>query len=134
MFAVLAISVRFSSTPQSKRFRRIRSAQERAAARQPREATAALDQVLRLAQSVRDERDAVLRDLTGTWYQSWFPRVTERNGRRFLHKWDDVKDHPADRTVDLSYMIQREFLLPFGEWVGQVRAARNQYAEVNHVH
>ena len=42
-----------------------------------------------------------------------------------------MKDHVGDRTVDLSYMIQRELLLPFGDWVNQVRAARNQYAQAH---
>jgi hypothetical protein len=28
----------------------------------------------------------------------------------------------------MTYLIYRELLLPFGEWVEQVRAARNQYA------
>ena len=28
-------------------------------------------------------------------------------------------------------MLQRELLLPFGEWVNQVRAARNQYAQAH---
>jgi hypothetical protein len=30
-------------------------------------------------------------------------------------------------------MIQRELLLPFGDWVNQVRAARNQYAQAHNV-
>jgi hypothetical protein len=112
----------------------LRSAQERAEANQPRDAVAAVDQTLNLARSVREEQDTMLRDLTRVWYQSWYPRVAEANGRKFLHELDDVKDHPADRTVDLSYIMQREFLLPLGEWEQQVRAARNQYAEANHVH
>jgi hypothetical protein len=83
---------------------------------------------------VREEQDTVLRDLTHVWYQSWYPRVAVANGRKFLHELDDVKDHPADRTVDLSYMIEREFLLPLGKWVEEVRAVRNQYAMTNYVH
>jgi hexosaminidase len=42
---------------------------------------------------------------------------------------DDVKDHLPDRTVDMTYLIHRELLLPFGEWVEQVRSVRNQYAK-----
>ena len=52
------------------------------------------------------------------------PRVAEANGRRFLHELDDVKDHLPDRTVDMTYLVYRELLLPFGDWVEQVRAAR----------
>jgi hypothetical protein len=42
---------------------------------------------------------------------------------------DDVKDHLPDRTVDMSYLVYRELQLPFGEWVEQVRVARNRYAQ-----
>jgi hexosaminidase len=33
-----------------------------------------------------------------------------------------------DRTVDMSYLIDRELLLPFGEWYDKVETARNDYA------
>ena len=54
--------------------------------------------------------------------------MAEANGRRFLHEVDDVKDHLPDRTVDMTYLVYRELLLPFGDWVEQVRAVRNQFA------
>jgi hypothetical protein len=44
---------------------------------------------------------------------------------------DDVKDHLPDRTVDMRYLVYRELILPFGEWVENVRAARNQYAQTH---
>jgi hexosaminidase len=106
-------------------------ARDAAAKNQPRPAVAAVDQALNLAREIRDERNRALRDVTQTWYKSWYPRVPEANGRKLLHELDDVKDHQGDRTVDLSYMIQRELLLPFGDWVNQVRAARNQYAQAH---
>jgi hypothetical protein len=69
-----------------------------------------------------------LSDAIQTWDKSWMPRVAEANGRRFRHELDDVKDHLPDRTVDMTYLVYRELLLPFGDWVEQVRAVRNQYA------
>ena len=56
------------------------------------------------------------------------PRVAEANGRRFLHEVDDVKDHLPDRTVDMSYLVYREKLLPFGDWVKAIASARNEFA------
>jgi hexosaminidase len=109
------------------------SAQDAAAKDRAGAAVDAVDQALQLARVVRQERNTALRDLTQVWYQSWYPRVAEANGRKFLHELDDVKDHPGDRTVDLGYMIEREFLLPFGEWVNQVREARNQYARAHNL-
>jgi hypothetical protein len=108
-------------------------AQAAAAKDHPQQAVAAVNEALKLARDIRRERNTTLRDLTATWYKSWYPRVPAANGRTVLHEHDDVKDHPADRTVDLSYMIQREILLPFGEWVGQVRTARTQYAQAHNL-
>jgi len=68
-----------------------------------------------------------------TWYKSWFPRTAEANGRKFFHELDDVKDHVPDRTVDMSYLVERQLRLPFGEWVAAIRAVRNQFAAANHL-
>jgi hypothetical protein len=95
----------------------------------PKDAVAAIDQALDLAQQIRAARNAALADATTTWYMSWYPRVAAANGRRFLHELDDIKDHPPDRTVDLTYLVYRELLLPFGEWFDRVQSARNQYAQ-----
>ena len=98
-----------------------------------RDALAATDQALAIAPRIRARRNGAMRDVIATWQKSWFPRVVSANGRTLLHELDDVKDHVGDRTVDLSYMIQRELLLPFGAWVNQVRAARNQYAQAHNL-
>jgi hypothetical protein len=91
-------------------------------------AVAALDRALGIAENVRQQRNQALIDLTATWYKSWFPRVLEANGRKFLDKVDDAKDHQPVRTVDLSYLVYREVLYPLGTWAEQVTSIRNQYA------
>jgi hexosaminidase len=104
-----------------------------AAARQPDAATAVgtLDRALALAEFTRQQRNAALKGSTATWYKSWFPRVAKANGRRYLNKVDDVKDHLPVRTVDMSYLVYRELLYPLGDWAAQVRAVRNTYAEAH---
>jgi hypothetical protein len=94
----------------------------------PRQALAAVDEALTLTRTIRNQRNALLKSVTETWYKAWYPRVPEANGRKFLHELDDVKDHVGDRTVDLSYMVQREILLPVGDWVEGVQSARNKFA------
>jgi hypothetical protein len=54
--------------------------------------------------------------------------VPEANGRSFVHDLDDVKDHLADRTIDMKYLVYRETTLRFGDWVRQLQAVRNEYA------
>jgi len=100
---------------------------------QPKAAIASVDRALELANGIRYERNVALADAITTWYKAWFPRVAEANGRRYVHELDDVKDHLPDRTVDMTYLIYRQLLLPFGEWVNQVCAARNQYAQMHNL-
>ncbi len=82
---------------------------------------AGIDKALQKAREIRDARNAAWSQATEVWGRSWYPRVAEANGRRFLHELDDIKDHVPDRTVDMSYLIYRELLLPFDEWAEQVR-------------
>ena len=108
------------------------SAAETAAAKSEAEpALAALDRALAIAENIRQYRNQALQNATATWYQTWFPRVSEANGRKFLDKVDDVKDHQPARTVDMSYLVYRELLYRLGDWVIQVAKVRNQYAEAH---
>lgn len=97
----------------------------------PEQAVASLDRIIGIAENIRQQRNQALQNATGTWYETWFPRVAEANGRRFLNAVDDVKDHQPVRTVDMSYLVYRELLYPLGEWVHNVEAVRNAYATAN---
>ena len=95
----------------------------------PARALAHLDEALDLARRIRWRRNQAYHSAVATWYQSWFPRVPEANGRRYLDRVDDVKDHRPMRTVDLSYLIYRELLYPLGKWAEDTLAVRNQFAQ-----
>jgi hypothetical protein len=95
------------------------------------EALESLDRALDLAVNIREQRNQALQDASDTWYQRWFPRVSEANGRRFLDRVDDVKDHLPVRTVDLNYLVYRELLYPLNDWAEQTVAARNEYAKAH---
>jgi hexosaminidase len=111
----------------------LKSAETAAGRADPARAVAAIDTALDLSENIWQQRNRALQDAIATWYQSWFPRVAEANGRRYLDKVDDVKDHLPVRTVDMSYLVYRQLLYPLGEWAEQVRAARNQYAQTYHL-
>jgi hexosaminidase len=96
-------------------------------------ALAALDAAFDTAAAVRDQRNQALHDVTSTWYQTWFPRVRQANGRHVAQDpqpfVDMATSQDARRSQEgLNYLIDREFLLPFGNWVNQVQAVRNAYA------
>ncbi len=99
----------------------------------PQKAIHEVDSALDIATSIWQQRNKVLKDAIATWYKSWFPRVSDANGRHFLHEQDDSKDYLTDRTVGMSYLVYREKILPFGTWVNSILAARNQFAAAHHL-
>lgn len=108
-------------------------AQENAARLQYADAVAALDQALDTAGKIRDERNQALHDVIATWYQTWFPRVREANGRHVARAPQNFVDTQSTegarrRQEGLAYLIEREFALPFGEWFSRVQDVRNRYA------
>ena len=93
----------------------------------------ALDEALDTAGRIRDERNQALHAATATWYQTWFPRVREANGRHVARAPQQFVDtQPTERArraqEGLLYLLDREFALPFGPWVEEVGEARNRYA------
>jgi hypothetical protein len=107
----------------------LKAAEAAAAKSDSDKALAALDRAIGIAGNIKQDRNRTLQDATATWYESWFPRVSEANGRKFLNKVDDVKDHQPARTVDMSYLVYRELLYPLDDWAVKVVAVRNEYAK-----
>ncbi len=113
--------------------RNLETAQQEAAKLNYPAALEALDAALDAAGAIRDERNQALQDVTSTWYQTWFPRVWEANGRHVAREPQPFVDMATSqaarrRQEGLKYLIDREFLLPFGNWVNRVQAVRNAYA------
>ncbi len=52
-----------------------------------------------------EDRETMWRDFVMVWEKARFPKNEDRDGRKFLHVMDDVKDHFADRRRGLDYMI-----------------------------
>ena len=105
---------------------KIIAAHKAASGNQPAGAVAALDQAIDLASNILCQRNAVLKDTTATWYKSWYPRVSEANGRKFLHEVDDVKDHLPDRTIGNGISGIPRVHLPLGKWGGAVAGGTEQ--------
>jgi hexosaminidase len=106
----------------------LQASQAAAAKADAKRAVAALDRALDIAENIREQRNQAFSNAVSTWYKSWYPRVAQANGRRFVDKVDDVKDHLPVRTVDMTYLIYRQLLYPLGDWAAKTQAVRNQYA------
>jgi len=94
-------------------------------------AVALLDDALDEAETIRTERNEALQSLITIWYQHWYPRVEEANGRHYLDVADDVKDHRPVRTIDMTYLIYRDLHYPLRKWAEKVQKVRNNFAEKN---
>jgi hexosaminidase len=110
---------------------RLKAAQTAASQGEQADAVASLDEALNVAAGIQRRRNRALQNAVSTWYKTWFPRVAEANGRRYLNQVDDVKDHRPVRTVDMSYLVYRELLYPLGDWAAGTLAARNEYARAH---
>lgn len=114
----------------------LETARKQAAGLHYADAVSALDHALDTAGRIRDERNQMLHDVTETWYKTIFPRVREANGRRVARDPQEfvsvaTSEDARRRQVGLLYLIDREFLLPFGQWVNQVQDVRNRYASAH---
>lgn len=55
-----------------------------------------------------EDGDVTYAGLKAVWEKSMFPKNRTVDGKPYLHIMDDVKDHFADRRVDIDYMIAPE--------------------------
>jgi hypothetical protein len=93
---------------------------------------------LKHALTARDRVQAAVDDLYATyshlkqvWEVSRHEKGRTVDGRAFLHAWDDVKDHHADRRVDLSYLLEAQELMDAPSWLRGLDQALSVYAERN---
>lgn len=103
------------------------------ASKNPAAAISFIDRALDQVMVTRNERNEVFESLKNLWYGRWYPVVAVANGRKFLFRFDDVKDHLPGRTTDLSYLIYRQLHYPLGTWEKEVLNARNRYAKNNNL-
>ena len=65
---------------------------------------------------LRRRSEEIFAELTAVYEKSRFPKGRSAGGRRFVHVLDDTKDHWADRTPDLSFMMAPERSIGLEEW------------------
>lgn len=78
---------------------------------------------------VRREGERLFANLTTTFEKSRYPKGQTVNGKKFFHVLDDTKDHFADRTVDLSYMMVPERQIGLDQWLKSLRGTLEEYAK-----
>jgi hexosaminidase len=82
---------------------------------------------------LRADGQKTFEEVQRTFEKSRYPKGRSVGTRRFVHVFDDVKDHFADRRADLSYMLAPEDSLGFDEWLKDLARSIELYAKENNV-
>jgi hexosaminidase len=77
---------------------------------------------------IQKERAATYSDLKTVFEKSRYPKGRPVDGREFVHIFDNVKDHWADRRADLSYMTAPEESLALDKWNAELAEVIRRYA------
>jgi hypothetical protein len=83
--------------------------------------------------SLRKEGESVFRELTVVFEKSRYPKGRAVGGRRFVHVLDDTKDHWADRTPDLGFMMAPERSIGLDRWTADLARVIDAYAKAKNV-
>lgn len=76
---------------------------------------------------LEDLHDVFVR-IESVWNVSRRPKNAPAQGREYLHVFDDVKDHFADRRVGWDYMIAPAESIGLPEWCDRLEALTHTYA------
>lgn len=78
--------------------------------------------------AVEEDGAEVWRDVQTVFEKSRLPKGMSAGGRQFVHVLDDTKDHWADRSPNLDYMIMPERSIGLPEWRSKLSAIIQDYA------
>ena len=107
----------------------LKEAQAIAIEERPAEAVARLTAAWDLVDKIRRERVATFDELKAVFEKSRYPKGRSVDGREFVHVYDDVKDHWADRRPDLSYMLAPEENIGLDRWNSELAGFIRTYAQ-----
>jgi hypothetical protein len=99
----------------------------------PEEAVNLLTDAYKLSGEIIQDQDEMWSDLKTTWYKSRLIKNQSAGGKDFLHEYDDVKDHLADRRKGLEYMLAPYERMEIEEWRKQMKNIILHFAELHNI-
>lgn len=70
---------------------------------------------------------------TRVWEKSQFPKCRSVDGKEFVHVFDDVKDHFADRRLGLEYMLAPFERMDLQKWKNQLGTIIYNFAKAKKI-
>ncbi|RIH66119.1 hypothetical protein D1164_07615 [Mariniphaga sediminis] len=98
-----------------------------------KERIAYLVEAYHLVEQIITNQREMWNSLEEVWEKSRFEKCRSVGGRDFVHIFDDVKDHFADRRLGLEYMLAPFERMEIGKWQNQLWDVINEYAQANDV-
>jgi hypothetical protein len=86
-------------------------------------AVSKLRDAARMAKEAVTERERVFENLCDAWGKSRLPK----GGKQFVHIQDDTKNHEADWTPDLGYLVMAERDLDLDGWAERLEQAAREF-------
>jgi len=84
-----------------------------------------IEQAIAQVRHIQTDREAVFERLQTVWERGRFPKGQSVGGKNFVHVMDDVKDHFADRTPDLRYLLAPELRIGLDSWADSLEEFLN---------
>jgi hypothetical protein len=111
----------------------LRQAEAAAQRKDPRRAVGHMVASYNAIDRLQQEGLKTFDDLKTVYEKSRFPKGQSVGGRKFVHILDDTKDHWADRTPDLSFMMAPEQGIGLSAWRKQLFELIQTYAKQHNV-
>jgi hypothetical protein len=92
-----------------------------------------LTNAYKLSGKIVDEQHKMWSDFEATWYKSRLIKNQSVGGKDFIHEYDDVKDHFADRRKGLDYMLAPFERMQMEEWRQQLKNIVNGFAKLHNI-
>ena len=94
---------------------------------QPADAVTHLVSAHNEAFRLRHQGERIFSELQVVFERCQFPKGQAVGGRTFFHKLDDTKDHWADRTPDLGFMMAPERSIGWESWLKELADIARDY-------
>jgi hypothetical protein len=82
---------------------------------------------------IEEEGAAVWRNVQEVFEKSRYPKGMAAGGKQFVHVFDDTKDHWADRSAGLDYMVMPERSIGLSAWRAELGRIIRDYAARHNV-
>ncbi|MCP5112595.1 MAG: hypothetical protein GY953_17345, partial [bacterium] len=113
--------------------RSLDSAYTSAMRRQPGTAIGHLVAAYNTVNGLHKRGEEAFSDLKAVYEKSRYPKGRSVDGRQFFHQLDDTKDHWADRTPDLGFMMAPERGLGLDQWQQELSELIRTYAKEHNI-